>query len=297
MIDKFYKYLKDIKNYSISTCENYYRTIIRFDNFLRTLTLWQRWAEECEQISFSDISLFLMEQRDKGLTVRTCNNQISWIRHYLKFCWIFWYRVLEWKSIETGKEYKKKIWFLDEEEQKAMIDYAKKDKSKDELTKTRDIAILMMFLYTWIRVHELCKIKVDEMKEELQIEGKGWTLRPTYLFNEHLRLCNLYLALRHWKNIESDYLFCSHSNNSKWKKLSRCSVENIIRTIWEKAWVKKRVFPHLLRHTFATNLLKNGNNLYLIKELLWHQSIITTEKYLWATNYELRNALNTLPRY
>lgn len=47
MIDKFYKYLKDIKNYSISTCENYHRTIIRFDNFLRTLTLWQRWAEEC----------------------------------------------------------------------------------------------------------------------------------------------------------------------------------------------------------------------------------------------------------
>lgn len=297
LINTYCKYLQNNKWFSKCTIDNYSRALLRLDKFLKNLTLWSRGVEECEQIKFSDISLYLMEQRDLWLQVRTCNLQISAIRSFLRFCWKFWFNVLDYKTIETWKELKKKIWFLTDEEQRSMIEYAKKDKSKDELTKTRDLAILMMFLYTWIRVHELCKIKVEEMSDELQIEWKWGTLRPTYLFNEHLRLCNLYLALRKWHKIESEYLFCSHANNSKWKKLSRNSIESIIRNIWINAGVKQKVRPHKLRHTFATNLLKKWNNIYLIKELLWHQSITTTEKYLWATNEELRNAIFSLEKY
>lgn len=292
LINTFHNWILTDRWYSKNTADNYTRTIINLDNFIRELTVWSRGVEDCELIKYSDISLFLMEERDNGLIIRTLNNHIFAIRLFLKMCMMFDYNVFDYRKLEPWKEYKKKIWFLTEEEEKLIINYAKKDKTKDEVFKTRDLAILLTFINTWIRVQELCNIKVKDIAEEIQIEWKWGTLRPTYLFNEHLRLINLYLLLRSWKHIDSEYLFCSHANNSKWHKLSRASVEKIIRDMWVNAWIKQDVFPHKLRHTFATRLLKNWTNLYYIQQLLWHKNISTTENYLWATNIELKNELS-----
>jgi integrase len=85
-------------------------------------------------------------------------------------CMMFDYNVFDYRKLEPWKEYKKKIWFLTEEEEKLIINYAKKDKTKDEVFKTRDLAILLTFINTWIRVQELCNIKVKDIAEEIQIE-------------------------------------------------------------------------------------------------------------------------------
>ena len=151
-----------------------------------------------------------------------------------------------------------------------------------------------MLLYTWLRVSELCNIKLDDVKKELQVIWKNSTIRLVYLFQDHVNILRLYLFLREGKKIQSDYLFCSHSSNSKWKKLSRNTVESIVREAWEKAWLSEPVWPHKLRHTFATDLLRRWWNIYYIKELLWHASVTTTQNYLSATNKDLQKTQELL---
>ena len=91
------------------------------------------------------------------------------------------------------------------------------------------------------------------------------------------------------------YLLVSHSNNYESKKLSNVSIENIIREAWNKIGVK--VFPHKLRHTFATNLLRNGAKLIHIQQLLGHSNITTTQGYLSVLNSELQDTQMLVKRF
>ena len=192
------------------------------------------------------------------------------------------------------KEPKKKIDSLSEADAERLLQYMKADKSKDELTKTRDYAIVSVLMNTWLRVSELCNIKIEDVKNELQVIGKNNSLRLVFLFQEHITLLKLYLFLREWQKIKSEYLFCSHANNSRWKQLSRVAVEKIVKEAWIKAWVSDPVWPHKLRHTFATKLLRRWWSLFYIKELLWHASVSTTQMYLTATNNDLKRTQNLL---
>ena len=293
--EQFIDWLNYNKGYSINTVDNYTRSIERFDKFLLDLSFWKHGVEECEEIKLFEISMFVSDLRDSWLQVRTCNNILSALRKYLRFCSSLWFNVMDYKTIEMWKEYKKKIWYLSEEEQKKLINIAKHDKTP-ELIRMRNLAIIYLFLYTWMRVSELADLKVDDIAEEFQITWKWWSVRPTYLFNEHMRVLNLYRFLRKGKHIYSDYVFCSHSRNYPSRKMSRNSIESIIKKMWEKAGIS-HLFPHKLRHTFATNLLKQWTNLFLIQQLLWHKSISTTQCYLWATNTELENEIKKLKQY
>lgn len=292
MIEQFEAYLIDNRWYSSNTVSNYLRTLDKFNEYLLSVSLWSHGVEECEKITLHNVGSYIRWQRENWLSVRTCNNQLAAIRKYLRFCMQQWLCVIDYKSIENWKEYKKKIWYLSEEEQEKLIYVAQHDMKTPEVVRMRNLAMVYLFLYTWMRVSELCNLKVEDIAEEMQIEWKWWSLRPTYLFNKHIQVINLYWFLRKWKHIESDYVFCSHSRNYPSRKMSRNAVEKIIKTLWEKAWIE--LFPHKLRHTFATNLLKQGTNLYHIQKLLGHANINTTIWYLWATNYELENEVKKL---
>ena len=114
------------------------------------------------------------------------------------------------------------------------------------------------------------------------------------VISDTLDIIRLYLYLREWKHIESEYLFCSHATNTKWHKLTRTAVEMIVKTAGINAWISNPVWPHKLRHTFATSLLRRWWNLYYIKELLGHQHITTTQTYLTATNSDLKKTQSLL---
>lgn len=292
---QFKDWLKNVKGYSNNTVDNYWRSLERFDRYLLELSFWKHGVEECEQIKLFEISMFVSSLRDEWLEVRTCNNILSALRKYLRFCLIMWYKVIDYKMIEMWKEYKKKIWFLTEEEQRRLIQAARDDNTP-ELVRFRNLAIIYLLMYTWMRVSELADLKVEDIAEEMQICWKGWSLRPTYLMSEHLRIIRLYRFMREWKHIYSDYVFCSHSRNYPAWKMSRNSIENILRKLGEKAGIP-HLFPHLLRHTFAKNLLDQWTNLYFIQQLLGHKSISTTTTYLGATNTELENEVMKLKVY
>lgn len=293
-IKNFIDRMQLIKWCAESTLESYNRVLNNFDAYLKDLTLWKRGIEDTELLEVRDVEQFISMEKVKWKSARTCNGYLAAIRDFVAFAKQRGEHVIDRGQLVLMKEQRRKIDALTENEAQKLLMYMKSDTSKDELTKTRDYAIVTILLKTGLRVSELCNIKVDDIKRELQIVGKNQTLRLVYLFDDCLAIIELYLFLREWKHIESEYLFCSHASNSRWHKLTKTAVEMIVRNAGIKAWLSNPVWPHKLRHTFATSILRRWGNIYYIKQLLWHSSIQTTQTYLTATNRDLRETQKLL---
>ena len=293
-IQKFTNRLRVNKQYAISTVKSYQRALEAFNKDIKKLSLNKRSVEDTSKLQVSDVEFFIWNLKNQWKSAKTCNWYLSVIRDFLQYAERSWEKVINYRYLVPMKEPDKKIDALTENQTQRLLNFVKTDQSKDELTKTRDQAIIYVLLYTWLRVSELCDIRVTDVREELQIIWKNNTLRLVYLFQEHLTLIWLYLYLRQWAWITSPYLFCSHSNNSKWSKLSRVAVESTVRDIWIRAWIETPLWPHKLRHTFATSLLRRWWNIYYIKELLGHKHITTTQTYFSATNNDLKKTQRLL---
>lgn len=296
LIDDFINWLYENRGFSKNTVQNYKRTITLFDRYLKSISLGERGVEQCEKIKLCNVNFFIHEQKCKWKDTRTCNNYLACIKNFLRFCLIVWYNVEDYRKILYAREVKKKIECLSDEECVKLLNYFRKIKCKNEkqeLIKTRNLCIVQMLLYTWLRVSELTSIKLKDVKRELQIIGKWWKRRVVFLYPEDLQLIDLYLFMR--KKIDSEYLFVAHSSNCEWKQLSRVSIEKFIKEWWEQVWVN--VFPHKLRHTFATSLLREKADITHIQALLWHNNITTTQTYLTVLNCELEKTQRLVKRY
>ena len=293
IVREFSLWLKGNKGYSKSTIDNYYRTLIIFDDFLRISTNGEGSVNLPHTIRLIDIDDFAIYLEKKGKDAKTVNNYLYGIKSFLKFCKHKGLYVVDYDLISFQKEIDKKITALDLDKMKQLLLFMKNDQSKSELIRIRDYAMALMLIYTWLRVSELINLKVEDIKENIQIIGKWWKRRLVCLDAEYIKVIKLYLFLR--KNIKSEYVFVSHSPNSYWNPISRNSVENIIREAGEKAGVGK-VRPHRLRHTCATQMLENWGNIVYISQILGHSNIRTTQWYLDYSNDKLRETQNLIPR-
>lgn len=206
--------------------------------------------------------------------------------------------VEDYRKVMFAREPKKKIDALTDEEVKKLFDYFKKRPHKtktEEIIKTRNLLIMQLLIYTGLRVSELANLKIADIKEEMQIIGKGGKRRVVNLYKDDLKLIDLYLFLR--KNVPGEYLLVSLAKNSRGNKLSTVSIEKIIREAGRACGINKKVFPHLLRHTFATNLLRGKASIYHIQQLLGHSSLATTQTYLTAFNADLRDTQKICRKY
>ena len=281
--------------YAEWTADNYIRSLELFDKYLKKISLNQRWVKDCELITLKDADNFVKMQRLKWKTVSTTNNYLFWIKMYLKYCMVEWKNVMDYRRILTAREPQKKIEALTDDEAKRLIEYFKNVPCKwrkEEIIKTRNYMICWLLLYTGLRVNELSNLKIEDIKEELQIIWKWNIRRVVYLMKEDLEIIDLYLYMR---KDDCPYLIVNHSSNYETKKLSNVSIENIIREWWKQIWIE--VFPHKLRHTFATNLLRNWAKLPYIQSLLWHSNITTTQTYLSILNSDLKEAQALMKRY
>lgn len=283
--------------YSTKTAENYNRSIEFLDDYLKKISFWNKSISEPENITINDINSFIRYERSRGKDTNTCNNYLAGIKIFLRRNTVLWKKVEDDRKIFLAKTRKKKVEALTEQESRILFNYFKWVKCKwlkQELIKTRNLVICDLLLYTWIRVSELANLKKNQIREEMQIIWKGWKRRVVYLFKDDLALVDLYLFLRKDK---SPYLLVSHSSNCDWKKLSTVAIEEVIRKWAVNAGIEKKVFPHKLRHTFATNLLRSWAKLPYIQELLWHSSITTTQHYLSVLNNELKDTQLLLKRF
>lgn len=152
------------------------------------------------------------------------------------------------------------------------------DSEKDDNKKRRDKAILELFFSTGLRVSELCSLPkdLDMSKGEFSVRGKGEKVRVVFLTDAA-------------KDAIMDYL--SKNNDivgSRLFNLTPRSIERLVKYYAVKAGISKKVTPHVIRHSFATDLLQNGADLRSVQALLGHANIATTQIYTHVTDSHLK---------
>jgi site-specific recombinase XerD len=158
----------------------------------------------------------------------------------------------------------------------------------------RDRAILELFFSTGLRVSELCSLNrdVDLSTGEISIRGKGGKIRVVFISGAAYGAVKKYLENR--VDID-DALFIDHSPRAHSRmvkeesvRLTPRSVERVVSKYAERVGISKKCSPHVIRHSFATDLLYNGADLRTVQMMLGHASIATTQIYTNVTNKFLR---------
>lgn len=179
----------------------------------------------------------------------------------------------------------------------AVDTYHHKNKRKDWYY-LRDISIILTFLNTGMRVSELVNlnrnsIQTDGSDIRVIVIGKGGKERMLKLNEKTSEALCTYLEFRPSIELHPEPLFL----NKTLKRISRKGVTELIRKYVQEANLPPKtaaISPHKLRHTLATILLSNGENMRVVQEILGHSNIQTTQIYTHVTNVEKDQALDRL---
>ncbi len=219
--------------------------------------------------------------RDGSLKKNTQNYYLIAIRSFLKYLNSIGDRVMSPDSIVLAKTGMREIDIISFDELKRLLAAPEND-----LVGLRDRAVLEMLFSTGLRVSELCSLQrdIDLKQDEIRIRGKGEKVRVVFLSDSAKKTLKSYLEKR---RDESDALFISMKGKNASRLTSR-TIERIVEKYAKLTGISKKVTPHTLRHSFATNLLQNGADLRSVQELLGHANIGTTQIYTHITNKQLK---------
>lgn len=162
-------------------------------------------------------------------------------------------------------------------------------KKDDSLKNARDKAILELFFSTGLRLSELCSLNrdLDLSKDEFSIRGKGEKVRVVFLSSSAKSAIREYLKNR--KDLDEPLFIQYSRNGAKGNRLTQRSIERIVKYYAIKAGISKKVTPHVIRHSFATDLLSNGADIRSVQMMLGHANIATTQIYTHITDKQLRD--------
>ncbi len=182
-----------------------------------------------------------------------------------------------------------RIRFLEPDEVQRLIEVP----NLKSLTGLRNRCVLGLLYEAGLRIDECLSLKPrDVVLSEKRIEvlrSKGGRFRTCYFRTDELAM-----LIAKWKQVRptSDFLFCTiRSANGRGCKLSARNFRFSFDRYCQRAQLPTWVTPHVLRHTFATQLLRNGANLMVVKQALGHSSIATTQIYLHVSPLEVKRAI------
>lgn len=282
-INYFLDYLKVEKNYSKQTIYNYWFWLNRFSQYLHVIENKQY----IENIETMDISHFRSFLYSENLSRKTINYHITAIRSFFKYLQRQDIQTLIIEKLELAKLEPRSIEFLSQEEVDKLLSMPEKFE-KDELKKYRDLVILYLLYWSWLRVSEAINLKLEQINfknNQITIIWKWKKQRAVFITKKTFTFIKHYLSL---KNSSSKYLIISLSRNSKWNPITRVAIENLVRDYASLAWIDKKVTPHTLRHSFATSLLMKWADIRSVQALLWHSSITTTQIYTHISDKYLK---------
>lgn len=147
----------------------------------------------------------------------------------------------------------------------------------------RDLALVDLLFATGIRVGEVSTLDIRDFfvrEAAFRVQGKGGRDRLAFIVDEEtVRIQQAHLEARASIKTESPALFI----NASCRRLSTQGITNVIARLRRGARIKRHVTPHMLRHTVATLLLRNGLDIRVVQEFLGHASIVTTQRYTHVT--------------
>lgn len=263
------------RNFSDNTKRAYISDLVDFFKFIK---------KHIENIRTEDIENYIKYLVESGKEDTTVERKLATLKSFFRF--LEEKNIIKFNPAEIipFRKRKKKIPdSLDEDEALEIIEAEKK----------RDRAILAMLYGCGIRISELANLKKENiMGKFLKIKGKGGKWRVIPIPNTSKEILEDYIKEREKLNPRTDFIFL----NKFGQKLSERYIREIVR-LNGALKTGKRVWPHLIRHSYATHLLKNGVDIRIIQELLGHSSINTTQKYTHADiDYIMKVYRNFHPR-
>lgn len=195
------------------------------------------------------------------------------------------------EKIELAKTVQREISFLEGDELERLLNAPFNPQKKIPLiARLRDSAILETLFSTGLRVSELANLtreQVNLKRDEFTVRGKGRKLRIVFLSERSKEALKKYLDTR---QDTSPALFVRHdrAGRNAEEALTPRSIQRLVENATRAAGITKPVNPHVLRHSFATDLLSSGADIRAVQALLGHASITTTQVYTHVTNPRLK---------
>lgn len=280
-IDKFLEYLKSVKKHSDNTIISYQDDLKELASVLNNNII---------DINEDDIKKYLNYLYDKSYNKNTISRKLSGVRSFYNY--LYNHDVIK-TNYFTDVHNPKKIRSLPHYLKTSEIDKVLDNTNEVTLYGERNKLIVELLYVTGLRVSELVNIKlkdIDKYNKSIKILGKGSKERIVYYEDNCSELLNKYLnnTRRELDKSNSEYLLLNKFGN----KLSTRMIRNILNDLTIGTSIEQ-IYPHMIRHTFATTMLNNGADLMTVKELLGHESINTTSIYTHVTNEQIRKVFDS----
>ena len=283
-INKFIDYLNG-KNYSKYTINSYLKDLDFFEEFLNVEKI------NIKNVDYHLIRKYLTVLYEKKYSKKTISRHISTLKSFYKY--LTKKGIIEINPmllIKTPKLDKKLPKFLNYDDLEKILNIP----DNTTFLGKRDALILELLYSTGIRVSELVSIKIKDIdlnQNTILILGKGNKERYVMFGSKALNKLNDYLNER--EDFNSEYLIVNRYNN----QITDRGIRKIVDSILNKACLSYKISPHTLRHTFATHMLDSGADIEIVRELLGHESLSTTQIYTHVTSESLKRVYdNTHPR-
>jgi len=287
---QFLEYLEIERGRSVKTVENYDRYLVRFFTFTKV-----KKPGELTEEHVRTFRLHLNRQpgtkvggRIEPMKRRTQNYYLIAVRAFLKFLRKRGIESLNPERIELAKVPERSLDLISSSELKRLMSAP----DAKTLEGKRDKAILELFFSTGLRISELTSLSIDDVdltRDEFSVRGKGDKIRVVFLSDSARECIERYLKKR--KDLD-DALFIRYgpkANDGGELRLSPRAVQRLLKKYAAQAGITRKVTPHVLRHSFATDLLQNGADLRSVQALLGHANIATTQVYTHVTDKHLRD--------
>lgn len=288
---EFLEYLEISKGRSLKTIENYDRYLTRFIEFSKLA-----FPKEITDRSVQEFRMRLNRLPVPGGTMKrkTQNYHLIALRAFLKYLHRQDVATLAPERIELAKVPDRSLDLISAQELERLMNapreaFSKAKTDTERLRFLRDHAILELLFSTGLRVSELSALNndLDISRDEFSVRGKGDKVRVVFLSERARRAISEYLKAR--KDMEEP-LFVDYGRGNKTpRRLTPRSIEYLVKRYATIAGITKKVTPHVIRHSFATDLLENGADLRSVQALLGHANIATTQVYTHVTDKHLKD--------
>jgi len=294
IVEKFLRYLRVERNSSEHTRISYKTDISQFISFLKTSDHLNAAEPDINSISRLDIRLWLGELSDKGFARNTIARKVASLRSFFKYSFKRGY--IEKNPAHLLLVPKKETRLpktVSSEGINRMMEIADGDDPEDHQNR----AILELFFGTGIRLSELVQLSLKDLnlkQNQILIQGKGNKQRIVPLGKQALESIKRHLTSRselYGNRTDSDArcaLFIAPGGQRVYPRFIQRLVKNFI----EKTSEVSQKSPHVLRHSFATQLLDAGADIRVIKELLGHTNLSSTQIYTHTSVEHLKNVYN-----
>lgn len=286
--DDFLHYLAAERNYSAATIREYNQVLSAFSEYIGKQ---QDHDIDWRTIADGDIREWIVLLMNQGSAASSVNTRLSVLRSFYKYLLAYGNVSSDpTRRIEGPKKVKPLPSFIKESEMDRLLDHTAFSETFDG---RRDHLILLTFYTTGIRLSELVGLNLESLdfgSMTLKVTGKRNKQRVIPFGNELKEEMQEYERIRssEFPLNETNALFLS----DKGARMTPVAVREIVKYYLGLVTTQKKRSPHVLRHSFATAMLNHGAEIEVVKELLGHESLATTEIYTHTTFEELKKIYN-----